>query len=102
MLSKRFKTALLAAMAVLMLLPGAAFARDEMQNNDPNKYYIVLDTTNQVVTVYQKDDDGEYTRIVRRFVRQDAAQGGRARIAHPQRHVEDRRKGALRKVRGFQ
>ena len=49
MLSKRFKTALLAAMAVLMLLPGAAFARDEMQNNDPNKYYIVLDTTNQVV-----------------------------------------------------
>ena len=64
MLSKRFKTALLAAMAVLMLLPGAAFARDEMQNNDPNKYYIVLDTTNQVVTVYQKDDDGEYTRIV--------------------------------------
>ena len=68
MLSKRFKTALLAAMAVLMLLPGAAFARDEMQNNDPNKYYIVLDTTNQVVTVYQKDDDGEYTRIVRRFV----------------------------------
>ena len=42
MLSKRFKTALLAAMAVLMLLPGAAFARDEMQNNDPNKYYIVL------------------------------------------------------------
>lgn len=68
MLSKRFKTALLAAMAALMLLPGAAFARDEMQNNDPNKYYIVLDTTNQVVTVYQKDDDGEYTRIVRRFV----------------------------------
>lgn len=67
MLSKRFKTALLAAMAVLMLLPGAAFARDEMQNNDPNKYYIVLDTTNQVVTVYQKDDDGEYTRIVRRL-----------------------------------
>lgn len=105
MLSKRFKTALLAAMAVLMLLPGAAFARDEMQNNDPNKYYIVLDTTNQVVTVYQKDDDGEYTRIVRRFVcttGQNAAQGGRARIAHPQRHVEDRRKGALRKVRGLQ
>ena len=67
MLSKRFKTALLTAMAALMLLPGAAFARDELQNNDPDKYYIVLDTANQVVTVYQKDDDGEYTRIVRRF-----------------------------------
>lgn len=66
MLSKRFKTALLAAMAVLMLLPGAAFARDEMQNNDPNKYYIVLDTTNQVVTVYQ---EGRRRRVTRRFVR---------------------------------
>lgn len=67
MLSQRLKRLLLAAVAIAMLPPGAALGRDEMQNNDPDKYYIVLNTANQVVTVYQKDDDGEYTRIVRRF-----------------------------------
>ena len=37
MLSKRFKTALLAAMAALMLLPGAAFARDVRFLNRPGR-----------------------------------------------------------------
>lgn len=55
-------------LVLLMLMPAAAYARDEMHNTDPDKYYIEVDTGNQVVTVYQKDDDGEYTRIVRRFV----------------------------------
>ena len=55
-------------LALCALLPSVAFARDELKNTDPLKYYIELDTSNQVVTVYQKDDAGEYTRIVRRMV----------------------------------
>lgn len=55
-------------LAWCMLLPSYALARDELKNTDPEKYYIELDTGNQVVTVYQKDDAGEYTRIVRRMV----------------------------------
>ena len=49
------------------LLPGKAFARDELKNTDPDKYYILLDCKNQIVTVYERDDEGEYTRIVRRM-----------------------------------
>ncbi len=55
-------------LALCALLPSVAFARDVLKNTDPEKYYIELDTGNQVVTVYQKDDAGEYTRIVRRMV----------------------------------
>ena len=68
MLKKTLKNCLTLLLAAAMLLPAPAFARDEMQNTDPDKYFIEVDTGNQVVTVYQKDDDGEYTRIVRRFV----------------------------------
>ena len=64
-LSQRFAALVLALCA---LAPSAALARDELKNTDPEKYYIELDTGNQVVTVYQKDDAGEYTRIVRRMV----------------------------------
>ena len=52
----------------LLLLPAPAFALDPVKNTDPDKYYIELDTGKQVVTVYQKDDNGEYTRIVRRML----------------------------------
>ncbi len=52
----------------LLLLPAPAFALDPMKNTDPDKYYIELDTGKQVVTVYQRDDNGEYTRIVRRML----------------------------------
>ena len=55
-------------LALCALAPSLAFARDELKNTDPAKYYIELDTGNQVVTVYQKDDAGDYTRIVRRMV----------------------------------
>lgn len=68
MLPKLIRRATAWALIMAALAPGAALGRDRLQNEDPNKYYIELDTTNQVVTVYQKDDDGEYTRIVRRFV----------------------------------
>lgn len=60
----------LAAIAVLAVLifPATAFARDILKNNDPDKYYVLLDTNNQIVTVYEKDDAGEYTHITRRFI----------------------------------
>ena len=68
MIKKTLRNAMVLLLAAAMLLPAPAYARDELQNTDPDKYYIEVDTGNQVVTVYQKDDEGEYTRIVRRFV----------------------------------
>ena len=58
----------MAVLLLLMVIPQTAYARDELKNTDPEKYYILLDLTNQIVTVYEKDDDGAYTRIVRRMV----------------------------------
>jgi hypothetical protein len=52
----------------LLLAPASAQARDELKNEDPEKYYILLDLRNQIVTVYERDGDGEYTRIVRQFL----------------------------------
>lgn len=51
-----------------LLTPDAAAARDELKNDDPEKYYIVLDLNNQIVHVYEKDEFGEYTKVVRRFL----------------------------------
>jgi len=45
-----------------------ALAEEELKNNDPERFYIVLDLDSQIVTVYQKDENGEYTDIVRRFL----------------------------------
>ncbi|MDL2259011.1 SH3 domain-containing protein [Eubacteriales bacterium OttesenSCG-928-K08] len=67
-MKKRFFTIMLAAVLCLGALPAKTLARDELKNNDPEKYYILLDLKNQVVTVYEKDEDGEYTRIVRRMI----------------------------------
>ncbi len=53
---------------LFLLIPAVAGARDELKNTDPERYYIYLDTGNQVLTVYEKDDEGEYTRIVRRMI----------------------------------
>ena len=63
-----FSRCLALLLALLCFLPATAFALDTLKNTDPEKYYIELDTRNQVVTVYEKDDQGEYTRIVRRMV----------------------------------
>lgn len=60
--------AILTLAACLFTMPAPASAKDPLKNTDPEKYYIVLDLNNQFVTVYEKDDAGEYTRIVRRFV----------------------------------
>ena len=65
---KRLLCIALVLITVITLIPAEAFAYDELQNTDPSKYYIVLDTGNQVITVYTKDDNGEYTRIVRQMI----------------------------------
>ncbi|MDD4311568.1 MAG: SH3 domain-containing protein [Eubacteriales bacterium] len=52
----------------MLILPGRAKAMDELKNDDPDKYYILLDLRNQIVTVFEKDDNGEYTKVVRRFL----------------------------------
>ncbi|MHB1315691.1 MAG: L,D-transpeptidase family protein [Christensenellales bacterium] len=59
---------LAAAVALLLFVPQTAYARDLLKNEDPDKYYILLDLKNQIVTVYEKDGAGAYTKIVRSFL----------------------------------
>lgn len=63
-----FTLALCMLVGILAAVPKESYAMDELKNTDPDKYYIVLDLRNQFVTVYEKDENGEYTRIVRRFL----------------------------------
>lgn len=68
---KHFSSITIFAFLIIMLFFAAqktANARDELKNTDPDKYYILLDLSNQVVTVYERDEFGEYTHIVRRFI----------------------------------
>ncbi len=64
----------ISGMLMLILIVGAiavprsASAMDELKNTDPDKYYILLDLRNQFITVFERDENGEYTRIVRRFL----------------------------------
>jgi uncharacterized protein YgiM (DUF1202 family) len=64
--------AILAAAVMLLgmfaAVPRAALAYDELKNTDPDKYYILLDLKNQMVTVFERDANGEYTKVVRRFI----------------------------------
>lgn len=53
---------------VLLAAPLTGMARDDLKNTDPQRYFIYLDTDAQVVTVYERDDAGAYTRIVRRML----------------------------------
>jgi len=48
--------------------PAPTYAYDELKNTDPNKYYILLDLKNQFVTVFEQDELGKYTKVVRRFI----------------------------------
>ena len=69
----RRKAALCAALAGVFLLAAllpltGAGAMDELKNTDPEKYYIVLDLKNQIVFVYERGADGEYTKLVRCFL----------------------------------
>ncbi|MCL2694716.1 MAG: L,D-transpeptidase [Clostridiales bacterium] len=65
---KRLTIGFLIAILILGLCPAVASAKDELKNTDPDRFFLVLDLNNQVVTVYQRDENGEYTDIVRRFV----------------------------------
>ncbi|MDO5112013.1 MAG: L,D-transpeptidase family protein [Clostridia bacterium] len=57
------------ALLIGTLCTGAvSMARDEMKNTDITKYYLYLNVRDQVLTAYEKDDNGEYTRIVRRML----------------------------------
>ena len=55
-------------MLCAVALPQRAGAMDELLNTDPEQYYILLDLNNQIVTLYERDAYGEYTKIVRRFL----------------------------------
>jgi uncharacterized protein YgiM (DUF1202 family) len=61
-------TAALTLLSVFMVSPLKALAYDELKNTDPDKYYILLDLKNQIVTVFERDENGEYTKVVRRFI----------------------------------
>ena len=63
----RLLSVLLVFVTLFSLFPVQAFAYDELKNTDPDKYYILLDLKNQIVTVFEKDENGEYTKIVRCF-----------------------------------
>ena len=67
--SARLLRAIFVPVLILLLaLPTPARALDELKNTDPDKYYILLDTKNQIVTVYERDETGAYSRIVRQFL----------------------------------
>ena len=54
--------------ASVLCYPARALAQDELKNTDPDRYYILLDLRNQIVTVFERDENGAYTKIVRRFL----------------------------------
>ncbi len=54
--------------AAFLLAPRNAAALDKLKNEDPEKYYVLLDLNNQIVTVYERDENGAYTKIVRQFL----------------------------------
>ncbi|MEZ4509158.1 MAG: SH3 domain-containing protein [Eubacteriales bacterium] len=66
---RRFASIFIAVVTLfsVMLVPGRAQAQDELKNTDPDKYYILLDLRNQIVTVFEREN-GEYIKVVRRFL----------------------------------
>ncbi len=66
---KRFALLVICSLILVSFcVTGTVFAKDELENTDPEKYYIVLDIRNQIVHVYEKDENGEYTKVVRRML----------------------------------
>lgn len=67
---RRIASILFATVALfsVLLVPSRAYAQDELINNDPDQYYILLDLRNQIVTVFERDENGAYTKVVRRFL----------------------------------
>ncbi|MDD4075496.1 MAG: SH3 domain-containing protein [Eubacteriales bacterium] len=62
------RLAALALLAATLCTGATALARDEMKNTDADRYRLYLNMRDQVLTAYEKDDDGAYTRIVRRML----------------------------------
>lgn len=68
---KRLGIALLALVMLLCAFPAAAGAevisgytsKVDYDNTDPSRYYIEIDLTNQVITVYEKDIAGVYSTV---------------------------------------
>ncbi len=58
----------LVCFAGVLCFPARANAADELKNTDPDRYYILLDLRNQIVTVFERDEAGAYTNVVRRFL----------------------------------
>lgn len=67
---KRFLSLMLTAIVFcgVLCLPRTAYARDELKNEDPDRFYVLLDLNNQIVFVYERDANGEYTKLVRCFL----------------------------------
>ncbi len=69
MVLKKILCVLTVLVLVSMLLPTTtALAQNKLKNTDPTKYYVLLDLRNQIVTVYEKDAEGKYTKVVRRML----------------------------------
>ena len=47
---------------------GGRYPEETPLNEDPEKFYAVVDLTNQVVFIYEKDAAGEYTVLVRAMI----------------------------------
>lgn len=69
---RRFASFLLALMLVMSIGVSAFAATTPMfiayTNTNPARYQIEVDITNQVVTVYEKSENGQYDSIVKQFI----------------------------------
>ena len=68
---RRYAALMLALL--LALFPVSAFAKINVpdipyQNTNPNRYFIEVDKTNQIITIYEQDEQKNPTGIVRRFL----------------------------------
>lgn len=70
--TKRLLCFLLAVMVCIStaLVSQTAFAFDKVMyaNADPWKYFVELDLTNKITTVYERDSKGKYTKAVKQFI----------------------------------
>ncbi len=60
------------ALAITLVLgivsTALAFDKVNYANADPNKYRVELDLTNKVVTVFERDTKGKYSKIAKQFI----------------------------------
>lgn len=69
---KRLLCLILAIVTCMSMVFAAqtAFAFDKViyANADPWKYFVELDLTNKITTVYERDSKGKYTKIAKQFI----------------------------------